>query len=61
MGEVFERTLFIPPAIVVPQQFCESCWFKTRQKERETLPYVIIVLAFVMFIPLAFILFKFIL
>ena len=56
VGEIFKRTIFIPPAIPIPQQFCESCWLKTRQKEKETLPYVLVILVFILLIPLAFLL-----
>ncbi len=50
IGKVIKRGIFIPPSIFVPQYYCEECWIEVKQREREALPFVILILMMFFFI-----------
>ncbi|UCG00294.1 MAG: hypothetical protein JSW11_11665 [Candidatus Heimdallarchaeota archaeon] len=54
-GEKYDRSIFIPPAIFVPQTFCEECFHLVKQRDEELVPLVLLALAFIL-IPLLVIL-----
>ncbi|MFX1515399.1 MAG: hypothetical protein ACFFC6_03760 [Promethearchaeota archaeon] len=54
-GEKFDRSIFIPPAILIPQKYCKDCFHLEKQNENELAPLMLLTLAFTL-IPIIVIL-----